>query len=261
MKITVFSSNQVRHTSLANSLAKIAEEVFYIKECNTIFPGKLKAFFNNSKTMQKYFKNVIKAEKKIFGNISFTNKNVRTLSMRWNDLNNINFSLLKEAFKSDIYIVFGSSYIKGSLVDKLIENKAINIHMGISPYYRGSSCNFWALYDANPGYVGATIHYLSKGLDSGRMLYHCIPKYQDNDSLFDFSMRAVKVAHDSLVERIKTKEIHSIKAVKQKKELEIRYTKNIDFTDEVAKEFLKKERSFSLKNINYPKLLNPYSSF
>ncbi len=56
----------MRHISLANSLAAIAEEIFYVKECNTIFPGKIKDFFNNSSIMQKYFMKVIKAEKKMY---------------------------------------------------------------------------------------------------------------------------------------------------------------------------------------------------
>ena len=47
--------------------------------------------------------------------------------------------------------------------------------MGISPYYRGSACNFWALYDKNPQFVGATIHYLSEGLDDGDILFHVLP--------------------------------------------------------------------------------------
>ena len=46
--------------------------------------------------------------------------------------------------------------------------------MGISPYYRGTDCNFWALYDNNSHLVGSTIHYLSKGIDSGPILYHAI---------------------------------------------------------------------------------------
>ena len=73
------------------------------------------------------------------------------------------------------------------MIDFLIKD-AINIHMGISPYYRGSSCNFWAIYDGNPSYVGATIHLLSKGLDSGDILFHCLPKPLNNDGVFDFTM-------------------------------------------------------------------------
>ena len=61
-----------------------------------------------------------------------------------------------------------------------IKNKTLNIHMGISPYYRGTDCNFWALYDNNPHLVGATIHLLSKGLDSGAMLYHALSQIKNN---------------------------------------------------------------------------------
>ena len=45
-------------------------------------------------------------------------------------------------FKSDVYVVFGTSYIKGEIVDFLVKQKAINIHAGVSPYYRGTDCNF-----------------------------------------------------------------------------------------------------------------------
>ena len=83
---------------------------------------------------------------------------------------------MKDLLKSDLYIFFGSSYIKGPLVNFLIKKKAINIHMGISPYYRGADCNFWAMYDGNSHLVGATIHMLSKGLDSGAILYHAMSK-------------------------------------------------------------------------------------
>lgn len=52
--------------------------------------------------------------------------------------------------------------------------------MGLSPYYRGTDCNFWALYDKKPQYVGATIHLLSKGIDSGPTLYHALSKPEKN---------------------------------------------------------------------------------
>ena len=88
--------------------------------------------------------------------------------------------MLNSFLKSDMYIVFGSSFIKGELANFLIKKKAINIHMGVSPYYRGTDCNFWALYDNNPHLVGATIHFLSKGLDNGPILYHAMSKIRKN---------------------------------------------------------------------------------
>jgi folate-dependent phosphoribosylglycinamide formyltransferase PurN len=258
MKITVFSSNQPRHISLARELGKIADEVFLISEVNTIYPGKIADFFKKTEVMQQYFDNVIKSEKNVFGDIGFLPNNVRTLAVKSGDLNLLDREQLQDALESDVYVVFGASYIKEWLIDFLVQNNALNIHMGISPYYRGSSCNFWALYDNNPSYVGATIHMLSKGLDSGDMLFHCLPKYIEGDTPFDFSMRSVLAAHYGLCESIRDGSIFSMERVSQNKSKELRYTKNADFTDVEANEFLSREYSINSKSLaNYPQLLKP----
>ena len=257
MKVTIFTSNQTRHAYLVNSIAAISDETFVVQECNTIFPGQVEDFYKKSNVMQQYFEKVQNAQSKVFGISNLLNKNIRVLSMRLHDLKFVDNQQLSPVLKSDFYIVFGASYIKGWLVDFLVRKQAINIHMGVSPYYRGSSCNFWALKENNLGHVGATIHYLSKGLDSGNMLYHVLPKLVKEDSLFDFSMRAVKVAHDSLVKKIYDNDIKKINPVKQDKKLQISYTKNSDFTDEVAREFLKRDKKQFKYDITYPKLLNP----
>ena len=257
MKVTIFSSNQPRHLGLAREFSKISNEVFFISEVNTVFPGQVADFFQKSEVMQSYFMNVIASEEKIFSDISFLPDNVKTLGIKSGDLNRLDKSQLKDALSSDVYVVFGASYIKGWLIDFLVERRAINIHMGLSPYYRGSSCNFWALYDDKPEYVGATIHLLSKGLDSGDMLFHCVPKLQEGDTPFDFTMRSVLVAHQGLVKAVENEEIFSLETVKQDKSREVRYTKNQDFTDDVAKEFLQREVYLDTKSFSYPKLLKP----
>ena len=256
MKITIFSSNQPRHLNLVNEFSKLSDEVYFICEVNTVFPGQIEDFYKKTKTMQTYFNRVIKSEKNIFGDVTFSNQNVKTLSIKSGDLNNLTISQLKCSLESDLYIVFGSSYIKGWLVDFLIEQKAINIHMGLSPYYRGSSCNFWALYDRNPEYVGATIHYLSKGLDSGEILFHCVPKPIETEDIFNFSMRSVEVAQKSLIEVISEKNIFSLDTLKQDNTKEIRYSKIKDFTDSIANEFLSRDEELVFKDFSYPELFH-----
>tara|TARA_Y100000589_G_C27170171_1_gene636326 strand:+ start:659 stop:1444 length:786 start_codon:yes stop_codon:yes gene_type:complete len=257
MRVTIFSSNQPRHLNIAREFACIADEVFLISEVNTVFPGKVDDFFRKSTIMQSYFENVIASEKKIFGDLGFNSSKIRQLSIKLGDLNKLNYSQLKEALSSDYYVVFGSSFIKGWLIDFLIKQKALNIHMGLSPYYRGSSCNFWALYDRNPNYVGATIHLLSKGLDSGNILCHCIPKPYKEENLFDFTMKSVKLAHRSLVNLVESETIFSIPSFKQDKSKEIRYSKNQDFNDQVADEFLKRSIPLEFDKFVYPELINP----
>jgi len=207
--------------------------------------------------MQAYFQNVIRSENKIFGDVRFPVENVRTLAIKSGDLNRLRRGQLLEALQSDLYVVFGASYIKGWLIDFLVKNRAINIHMGLSPYYRGSSCNFWALYDNKPNFVGATVHLLSKGLDSGDMLFHCVPILQDEDTAFDFSMRSVLVAQRSLVSAVHSKSIFSMAGIKQDKSQEVRYTRNSDFNDATAQEFMSRVSALNLEVDSYPALLNP----
>lgn len=256
MRVTIFSSNQPRHLNLAKEFSKICDAVFLVSEVNTVFPGQVKDFFNKSEIMQTYFQNVIQSERKIFGDISFLPDNVRTLSIKSGDLNKLNRSQLSEALGSDVYVVFGASYIKGWLIDFLVKHRALNIHMGLSPYYRGSSCNFWALYDDNPGYVGATIHLLSKGLDSGDILFHCVPNFHADDTPFDFTMRSVLEAQQSLVSSIESNLVFSSPTVKQDKTQEVRYSKNQDFTDDVAKEFLDRNLKLNPDQFSYPQLVS-----
>lgn len=262
MKITVFTSNQPRHIALIESLSGIAKQVYAVQECNTVFPGKTEDFFRKSKIMQKYFSYVMESEKKVFGDIKFASSNVTQLVLKSGDLNMVDINILKPALKSDIFVVFGSSYIKSPLIDILVEKEAINIHMGISPYYRGSSCNFWALYDGSPDLVGATIHKLSKGLDSGDVLYHAFPPAKNVDG-FLLGMFAVKSAHESLVKYIKEQKLVNFNAIKQDKKFEIRYTKNKDFTDEIAEKYLNNLPTISYikkkcSERNMSKFVNPY---
>ena len=262
MKITVFTSNQPRHLALINRLAIISNVTYAVMECNTVFPGQVNDFFKKSDIMKEYFSHVMLAERKVFGHLSFLSSKVRSLSIKSGDLNFIDKKQIREALNSDVYLVFGASYIKGWLIDFLVEHGALNIHMGISPYYRGSSCNFWALYDDRPELVGATIHLLSKGLDSGPMLYHAIPKLSDHNP-FEFTMFAVEAAQKSLIEHIGNQEIKNFSPKAQNKGYEIRYTKNSDFTDEIALNFLSRKLDNSkikelIKNSNRHELLHPY---
>ncbi len=232
-----FTSNQPRHLHLIKALSEISEELYAIQECKTLFPGKVKDFYEKTEVMQEYFTRVKESEHNIFGNVDFLPTGIHRLAIKYGDLSKIDLSILDKALHSDVYVVFGASYIMDELVDFLVENKAINIHMGISPYYRGCSCNFWAPYDSHPEMIGATVHYLSKGLDDGDMLYHALPKPQKMNC-FDLGMESVRVAHNSLVERIANGEVFKIKGEKQDKSHEIKYARNSDFTDSVALDYL-----------------------
>ena len=234
MKITLFTANQARHNYLINLLSSVATEINVVQESRTIFPGIVPGHYPATDTIKEYFSKVINAQKELFGNsyISGTKKNLNLLPLESGDLTRCSIEYLSDFLKSDVYLVFGSSYIKGELVDFLVNHKALNIHMGVSPYYRGTDCNFWALFDDNPHLVGATIHMLSKGLDSGPIIYHALSEIKDDP--FVYTMSTVKSAFHSLAERIKNESIFKFSPEIQNKSKEVRYSKTDQFNEEIV---------------------------
>jgi len=258
MKVTLFTSNNHRHNYLINLLSNFCDQLWVIQECKTLFTGKNDEKYQNKKIIEKYFIKVLEAQSKIFKKefVNKDNKNIKTLPILNGELNKLPLSYLDDFLKSDIYVVFGSSYIKGELVDFLVKQKAINIHIGVSPYYRGTDCNFWALYDDNPHLVGSTIHLLSEGLDSGPMLYHAMSNLKNNP--FEYTMSTVKSAFHSIAERIKNGSIFRIKPLVQDKSKEIRYSKKTDFNEEVLNQYCLKNLDLNSKKFDVSLLKDPF---
>lgn len=242
MKITVFTSNQRRHLGLVRTLAPLAETLYVVQETKTHFPGKRAAIHPQSAVMEGYFARMLAAEHAVFGDVGFLPENARGMALFMGDLSHVPLDILEPALNADLYVVFGASWIRGPLVDHLMERRTINIHMGLSPYYRGSACNFWALHDDRPEMVGSTLHLLSRGLDSGPILCHAMPRPQAVDG-FVLGMRAVFSAHHALATMIADGSIFSLCPQAQDKSLELRYSRSRDFTDDVVSDYLPRERS------------------
>lgn len=237
MKITILTSNQPRHLALIERMSVLADEVYAVMECKTNFPGQVADRIPKSPVMEAYFSRVTQAEREVFGGLRFLPSNVAVLPIRSGDLNYIDIEVLAPALASDYFIVFGASYIKGALGKVLVQHRAVNIHMGVAPYYRGNSCNFWALYDDRPDLVGATVHVLSEGLDSGGVLFHAFPEETASDP-FMFGMKAVRAAQSGLIHYLSTGALEDMLPVPQDRTMEMRYTRAADFTDEVAQDFI-----------------------
>lgn len=237
MRIAVFTSNQPRHLALLEALTGVADDLFVVMESTTLKHGTVADFYPESPAMAHYFQRVLQAEHNLFGSPRYLPVGPRVLGLRMGDLNLLPLDTYAEALTADLSIVFGSSYIKGPLAGALIDRGAINIHMGISPYYRGSSTNFWAAYDRRFDLIGATIHRLSNGIDSGDILFHALPRAQAVDA-FQLGMLSVRAAIETLVGAVRDGSLPRAAATPQDHSKEIRYTRNRDFNDEIVENYL-----------------------
>ena len=93
------------------------------------------------------------------------------------------------------------------------------------------------MYDQKPEMVGATLHLLTTGLDSGPIIRHVFPKSRAVDP-FVYGMLAVKAAHVAVERGIADKTLLTVEPVVQDRRMELRYARNSEFTDELAIEYL-----------------------
>lgn len=93
----------------------------------------------------------------------------------------------------DVVLVFGTGLLAQSLIDAF-DGRIINIHLGLSPYYRGAGTNFWPLVNGEPEYCGATIHGLDAGVDSGPILAHVRPDLAPADGPHDIGNKTIVAA-------------------------------------------------------------------
>lgn len=81
-------------------------------------------------------------------------------------------SLLRDclARKYNFVVTYGCSIIPLNLI-KQIPVPLINVHLGLSPYYRGSGTNFWPIFNHQMALCGVTYHKLTDVIDGGDILY------------------------------------------------------------------------------------------
>jgi folate-dependent phosphoribosylglycinamide formyltransferase PurN len=98
---------------------------------------------------------------------------------------------LADELKPDLIAVFGTSLIRGELLQKG-RLGMVNLHGGLSPEYRGADCTFWALYNGEPEKIGCTLHYIDAGIDTGRLIAHVCPEVRPDDDELMLFWRSVK---------------------------------------------------------------------
>jgi methionyl-tRNA formyltransferase len=83
--------------------------------------------------------------------------------------------------KPDLLIAYGCSIIREPLLT-VFKGRFLNVHLGLSPYYRGSGTNYWPLVNGEPEYVGATFMYIDSGIDTGEIIHQIRAKYSWGDT-------------------------------------------------------------------------------
>lgn len=98
-------------------------------------------------------------------------------------------------------VLYGSSIIRKRLLETY-DQHTINMHLGLSPYYRGSGTNFWPLVNGEPELVGVTIHLATLDVDAGAILKQVRPRIAEGDRNHDIGCKAIIAGTAAMIEAI-----------------------------------------------------------
>jgi methionyl-tRNA formyltransferase len=98
----------------------------------------------------------------------------------------------------DTLLVYGTSVVKNTVLG-LARDVCLNMHTGISPYYRGTACTFWPIVNGEFDMLGVTIHECTSGIDGGPIFETMHIGYKPRDDLHTIFGRAVIAGADAYV--------------------------------------------------------------
>lgn len=194
MRLAILTSNSLRHKFFANYLSKFAEDTIIICECREMDENN--NYYGDNKLIKEHFQKRFETEKKEFsGNEVFESKTIPILYKEVNS--NFIYEYMKN-YDPDVMIVFGTSIIKDPLLSLGKKNRFINLHLGLSPYYKGNGTNFWPFVNEELEYLGSTILHIDKGVDTGDIITHVRPKIFANDDVHTIGCRIIKDSVETL---------------------------------------------------------------
>jgi methionyl-tRNA formyltransferase len=142
-----------------------------------------------------------------------------------------------ETERIDVLAVFGTSLLKEPLLS-MFPGRIINIHLGLSPYYRGAATIFWALYNEQPELAGATIHYIDAGVDTGSIICHVQTTLDSADTPHTIGTRIILNSVHAISDVLSKMEDGPVPGVPQWEPGEVVVTRRRDFTAAHLEEFL-----------------------
>lgn len=191
-RILWVGGDQRRHLHYVNGLKDLNIVGGIVQERDNAIPS-FKAQFGTDGVIDRvnwdtHFRQRNEAEEKYFGNPKLPE--LPLLKVDKETLNDIDSCDFVKKIKPDMAIVFGTRMIREPLLSCL-PKKTINLHLGLSPRYRGAATLFWPFYMLEPNWAGTTFHYIVDTPDGGDIIHQVVPQLEMGDGIHDVAFKAV----------------------------------------------------------------------
>lgn len=236
MNIALITSSHLRHKYIASKIALSNNLKLIVTEQKSSKIEDVEKYNEQDKKLiQRHFEERKINEAKYFGEYGAFPKDSELIKVPYG---RINSPQILEAIKSkniDFVILFGSSIIGDDILNEFQE-KVINIHLGISPYYKGSGTNFFPIVNNELECIGATIHLAINEVDAGSILTQIRPNnFIASDNIHDLGNKVILTVADNIGRVLKAYYSKSINAVRQEKYSMEKVYRIKDFTPDVLR--------------------------
>jgi folate-dependent phosphoribosylglycinamide formyltransferase PurN len=215
MRAVVLTSSLRRHAYVANTLASRLDVACVWRERKAFEPLKYANSDEDAAVIERHFAARDASEQTYFeGHDAVT---VPTRDVPPGSCNDPAEIALMRRLEPEVVLVFGTGLLKSPLIERF-PGRILNIHLGLSPYYRGAGTNFWPLVNGEPEYCGATIHFLDAGVDTGPIIAHVRPDMTPADGPHDVGNKTIVAAASALAEAALALGAGSVRGVEQRGE-------------------------------------------
>lgn len=197
MKIVIIGGTHPRHLHYHNAIADNYNVVGALLEKREhMIPQPPEGISDrDAKLFIRHFVSRDVKEGDYFGEQSLPDTDIRFTTQ--DDLLMTDNAIWIEILEPDIVLVFGCHMLYGRFQEIA---PTINLHLGLSPRYRGSATLFWPFYFLEPNYSGCTFHQIVDEPDAGDILHQCRPELKRGDTIHDVQCRTVVKATADMVE-------------------------------------------------------------
>lgn len=161
----------------------------------------------DAENFRRHFQDRFAAEQKYFSDAVAEGvfDRVPTRYCDFDTLNTPETAAFVSKCKPDAVVIFGVTLIKKPVLSSLPADR-INLHLGLSPWYRGAATLFWPFYNMQPQYCGSTIHQIVPKADAGAVIHQTCPTLLRGDGIHDVACKTVIQSAKDMVTLFKERE-------------------------------------------------------
>lgn len=209
MKVLLFSAGHPRHLFIHSAVLKNFDVcgIVYMQRENIVPEPPAWTMPHDAENFRRHFADRYATEQKYFGEIKIEEiaADIPIHRCDARSLNSPETAAFVQKCTPDLVFIFGVKIIKEPVLSVLPRDR-VNMHVGLSPWYKGAATLFWPFYNMQPQFCGVTFHQIVPAADAGAIIHQCCPELSMGDGIHDVACKTLIAARENLVALLKQRE-------------------------------------------------------